>query len=379
MLRGFALLVVFAVLAGLVYGLGYFQFAFKPAMIKAAIAQMPQPVQTVSVVQARAESWEPSLRAIGTLRSVAGVDIAPQVGGVVKAVHFDRGQDVQKGAVLIEIDDSVEQADLRANIATLKNAEVTLDRQKGLITGGNTAKATLDQAQAARDTAAAAVERSKALIAQKVISAPFAGRIGIRKGDIGQYVTPGTSLANLQQLDPIYVDFQVPEQSLAAVKVGADIAIAVDAFPNRVFKGVVRAIDARVASDTRNVLIRAEVPNPDKILLPGMFANVTLSIGGARDVVTLPRTGVSFSLYGDTIFVAKPQEPASAADDKAATLERRVVHVGDSREDRVAILDGLAAGETVVSEGQLKLQPGMRVRVDNASALPPPPSPRPSE
>ncbi len=373
MLRAFAFLVVAIVFAALAGGLGYFQFVMKPQFIKTAIASAPQPVPSVSVVAATTESWEPRLNAIGTLRAVAGIEIEPQVGGVIKALHFDRGQDVAKGDVLVEIDDSVEQADLRANVATLKNADINLDRQKGLITGGNTAKATLDQAQAARDTAAAAVEKSKALIAQKVIIAPFSGRIGLRKGDIGQYVTPGISVANLQQLDPIYVDFPVPEQNLAAVKIGAEISVTVDAYPGRVFKGVVRALDARVSPDSRTALIRGELQNPDKTLLPGMFANVGLSTGAASSLVTIPRTGVSFSLYGDTIFVVQP------AGDNVATLDRRVVKVGDTRGDRVAILDGLSTGEQIVSEGQLKLAPNMRVKIDNSAALPPPPSPRPKE
>ena len=188
MRRAFALFLVLIVFAGVIGGLGYFQFIFKPQMIKGIISKMPPPVQTIATVEAKAEQWAPSVPAIGTLRAVAGVDIAPQVGGVIKSMNFDRGQDVEKGALLVQIDDSVEQADLKSNLATLKNADLTLERQKGLISGGNTAKATVDQAQAARDTAAAAVEKSKALIAQKTIAAPFAGRIGLRKVDLGQFV-----------------------------------------------------------------------------------------------------------------------------------------------------------------------------------------------
>ena len=170
------------------------------------------------------------------------------------------------------------------------------------------------------------------------------------------------------------------------MKVGAALTLTVDAYPGQVFKGVIRAIDARVSSDTRNVLVRGETPNPQKTLLPGMFANVSVSAGAMRDVVTVPRTGVTFSLYGDTIFVVKREAPApgaaqaaSAPADQIMTVERRVVKVGDTREDRVAILEGLKAGETIASEGQLKLQSGMRVRVDNSGALPAPPSPRPKQ
>ncbi len=383
--RAMGLIYVVALFALLIGGLSWFQFLFKPQLIKGVIASMPQPTQTVSITTAKSESWTPRVTAIGTLRAVSGGDIAPQVGGVITALNFDRGQDVQKGAVLAQLDDSVEQADLKSNVATLKNADVTLDRQKGLITGGNTPRSTLDQAQAARDTASAAVDRSKAIIAQKVIVAPYSGRIGLRKADIGQYVTPGASIANLQKLDPIYVDFSIPEQQIAAMKIGAEISFTADAFPGKVFKGAIRAIDARIDAATRNVLVRGEAPNPDRVLLPGMFANVEISAGAAQDVVTIPRTGVSFSLYGDTIFVAKPEAPAGgapaapAADGGMATLDRRVVRVGDSREDRVAILDGLAVGEEVVTQGQLKLAAGMKARVDNSSALPPPPTPRPKE
>jgi membrane fusion protein (multidrug efflux system) len=386
MRRAFALFFVLILFGALIGGLGYFQFVGKPKLIKDAISKMPAPVQTVSTVDSKADRWAPSVPAIGTLRAVAGVDIAPQVGGVIRSMNFDRGQDVAKGALLVQLDDSVEQADLSSNLATLKNADVTLERQKNLITGGNTAKATLDQAQATRDAAAAAAERSRALIAQKALIAPFAGRIGLRTGDIGQYIAPGFSVANLQQLDPIYVDFPQPEQNLAVLKVGARITVTVDAYPNRVFNGSIRAIDARVSSDTRNVLMRGEVPNPDKTLLPGMFANVTISAGESRDVVTIPRTGVSFSLYGDTVFAVKPEAPAAGSAqaatppaDQTMVIDRRVVKVGDAREDRVSILDGLSAGEKIVSEGQLKLQPGMRVRIDNAAALPAAPSPRSKE
>ena len=374
MRRFFAVFTVFVVLAGLIGGLAYFQFAFKPEMIRSTISKTPQPVQTVATVEAMSEAWPARLTAIGTLRAVAGIDVAPQIGGVIRSLNFDRGEDVQKGAVLAELDDTVEQADLRSFQATLKNAEVTLERQQTLVRGGSTSRSTLDQAQAARDTAAAAVERSRALIAQKTITAPFAGRVGLRKGDIGQYVSPGTSIANLQQLDPIYVDFPVPEQNLAVVKVGAVVEFSVDAFPAKTFVGKVYAIDARVSAETRNVMVRGEAPNPEKRLLPGMFADVSVAAGPASEVVTIPRTGVSYSLYGNTVFVVKPEPSqdgaAQQSDGQVMIVDRRVVKVGDAREDRVAISDGLKAGERIVSIGQLKLQPNMRVRVDDNAGLP---------
>src|SRR6202042_848403 len=201
-----------------------------------------------------------------------GIDVAPQVPGMVRAIHFKSGEDIAAGAPLLEIDDSVDQADLKSGLAQLKNADVSLDRQQTLVVGGNTAKAQVDTAVAARDSAAATVERTRAVIAQKAIVAPFAGRLGISKVDVGQFLSVGTSLVTLQQLDPIYVDFQSPEQSLSSLAVGQETALTLDAFPGQTFEGKIHAIDARVSQDTRNVLVRAEFANPDHKLLPGMFA-----------------------------------------------------------------------------------------------------------
>ncbi len=302
MKRAFSFVLVLLVLAGLAGGLGYFQFFIKPAMIRGFIAAAPQPVQTVAVTAAKTENWIPRVPAIGTFRAVAGIDIAPQISGVVTAIHFQSGQDVNKGDLLVNIDDSVEQADLAANIAALKNDELTLQRQLDLAKTQSTAKSSVDQAQAARDSAAATVEHSRALIAQKALVAPFSGRIGLRVIDVGQYVSPGTAITTLQQLDPIYVDFPVPEQNLGTLAIGQEVDVTVDAYPNQTFKGAVSSIDARVNPNTRNILVRAQLPNQDRRLRPGMFANVEVLSGAAQQVVTVPNTAVtySFPLRGDS-------------------------------------------------------------------------------
>jgi len=319
------------------------------------------------------------LPAIGTLRAFQGIDVAPQVAGVIRAIHFKSGEDVAAGAPLLEIDDSVDQADLKNGMAQLKNADVSLDRQQTLVLGGNTAKAQVDTATAARDSAAATVERTRAIIAQKAIVAPFAGRLGISKVDVGQFLSVGTSLVTLQQLDPIYADFQSPEQSLSSLKVGQETALTLDAFPGQTFQGKIHAIDARVSQDTRNVLVRAEFANPDHKLLPGMFANIRVTTGAPVDVVTLPRTAIVYSLYGDNIFVVKPAPPkageaqAATADSKPDLIvERRFVRLGEARGERVAVEEGVSAGELVVTSGQIKLFPNSMVTIDSAGALPPP-------
>jgi membrane fusion protein (multidrug efflux system) len=385
--------VFFVTLAGLgalTAGLAYFQFVIKPTMVKGFISAAFAPKPTaVSADEARIEQWPPQLTAIGTMRAYQGIIIAPQAAGVITAIHFDSGADVEAGQLLINIDDSVELADLANGLAQLRNAETTLARQRLLVAGGNTPQSTLESALATRDSAAATVDRTRAVIAQKAIRAPFPGRLGLRNADLGQYVAVGASLATLQQLDPIYADFPVPEGALATLAAGQDAWMTVDAIPGRTFEGKIKAIDARVSAESRNVTARAQFDNPDRKLLPGMFANLTVTTGASADVLTLPRTAIVYSLYGDTVFVVKPapaappesQTPnagqgASAAPAPTAAgglvVERRFVHVGASRGERIAVEDGVKAGEQVITAGQIKLQDKSAVTIDNTLALPPP-------
>lgn len=369
---------VFLLLAALIGGFGYFQFVMKPEIIKSAMAKSVPPPVTISSEVAKAESWVPKIPAIGTFTAVQGIDVAPQVGGLVRAIHFDSGQQVEAGASLVELDDFVEQADLKSDIAQLKKSELNLQRQRELLARGNTPQSNYDSALAERDTAAATLEGTKAKIAQKAIRAPFRGRLGIRKVSLGQYVSPGTALVTLQKLDPIFADFPVPEQNLDVLQNGQGVEILVDAFAGETFKGTIKSIDAKVSQETRNVMVRAEVANADRRLLPGMFANVNVLAGAPRDVITLPRTAVVFSLYGDSVYMVKKADvqPAKAGAATPAqpagetlTAERRFVRVGETRGDRVSIAEGVKAGDEVVATGQIKLQPNARIRIDNSSPL----------
>jgi membrane fusion protein, multidrug efflux system len=366
-----AVLVFFVAIGG---GLGYFQFVLKPNMIKQLMA--PAPPATVAVTAATVETWATRLPAIGTFRAFQEINIAPQIGGVIVSVRAESGEDVAKGALLFEIDNSVEQADLKNNLAVLKNAELALERQRRLIQRGNTAEAKVDSAEADRDSAAAAVERTRAIISQKMLTAPFSGRLGIRKLDLGQYVSPGTSLITLQQLDPIFIDFPIPEKSLDLLKAGQEIEVEVDAYPGEIFRGEVKTIDARIANDSRNVLVRGQFDNKNRELRPGMFANVNVIAGRDQKVVTLPQTAVTYSLYGESVFVVIP-EPSDGTAAQAATgsanrimkVERRPVRTGATHEGRVAIVEGVEPGAIIVSEGQLKLQSGTHVHIDSSARL----------
>ena len=384
--RPVVFVVVLALLVALTGGLAYFQFVIKPVMVKGFItaAFAPKPT-SVTAEAVKAEKWPPELTAIGTLRAYQGVIVAPQAAGMVTAKHFESGEDVEAGALLINIDDSVEQADLANGLAQLKNADATLARQKTLVVQGNTPQSTVDTALATRDSAAATVERTRAVIAQKAIRAPFAGRLGLRNVDLGQYVAVGTALVTLQQLDPIYADFPVPEEALNSLATGQTVKMTVDAIPGRSFEGKVQAIDARVSAESRNVTARAVFANPDRKLLPGMFANLIVTTGEPATVLTVPRTAIIYSLYGDDVFVvtAAPhaREQGGTADSGGSAgliVERRLVRVGPARGERIAIEDGLREGERVVTAGQIKLQASSPVTLDQTPALPSPAeTPRP--
>jgi membrane fusion protein (multidrug efflux system) len=353
----------------------WFNFDFKPTMIKGIMAAQVPPPATVTSERAKTEKWIDELTSIGTLISSHGVDVTSQVAGIVTGVYAESGSEVQRGAPLVQLDIAVEEADLASAKAVLAEAEMAFQRQSDLIAKRVTSEASLDTARAKRDAAQAAVKKIEAVIAQKTIKAPVSGRLGIRKVERGQYVSPGMTLVTVQALDPIRVDFPMPEQTIGKLRVGQQIQIGVDAFPGEVFKGRIESLDARVAQDTRTLLVRGSLANPRHKLLPGMFANVVVLVGEPRDVVTVPRTAVTYSLYGDSIYVVKPagaqseEAAAPAGGEPKLVADRRFIKTGQARDDRVAVISGIAAGEEVVTTGQLKLNPGAPIRIDNAQPL----------
>jgi membrane fusion protein, multidrug efflux system len=359
-------------IAALIGGLAWFQFIKKPEIVKGFLSQMKPPPAIVAAEPARTDNWVERLYSIGTLISYQGVDITTQVAGIVTDIFHESGEDAARGTRLVQLDIAVELADLASSKATLQEAEVAFQRQNDLIAKRVTSEANLDTARAKRDTAAASVKRIEAVIAQKTILAPFAGRLGIRKVERGQYVSPGFMLVTLQALDPIRVDFPMPEQTVGKLQVGQPVELTVDAFPGQVFKGKIESLDARVSQETRTLLVRANLPNPERKLLPGMFANVAVLVGDPKPVVTVARTAVTYSLYGDNVYVVKvgaAKDGAAAGAEAPMTAERRYVKTGPARDDRVAILSGVEAGEQVITTGQIKLNPGSGVRIDNSQPL----------
>jgi membrane fusion protein, multidrug efflux system len=373
--------VIAAILVALFLGgVGYFNLVFKPKMIGEFMAKMKPPAATVTAERAGTKEWIDRVQSIGTLIAIQGVDVSSEVAGTVKNYYFESGNDVAKGTKLVELDTSVEEADLVKNRAVLLEANADLKRQASLVKKEFVSQAVVDTTTSKRDTAAAAVQRMEAVIAQKNITAPFAGRLGLRRVEKGQYVKAGDPLVWLQALDPIWIDFPVPEGDLGKLKIGAPIELGVNAYPGQVFKGVIEAFDARVSQETRTLMVRGRLPNADHRLLPGMFANVAVLEGKPKELVTVPRTAVTYGLYGDSVWVVKegppaPEKTASVGEVEVPapqlTVERRFVRVGPSQGDEVAILEGVKAGEQVVTSGQLKLHPDAAVKIDNSRPLTP--------
>jgi membrane fusion protein (multidrug efflux system) len=378
MIKRFVIIgVIFGLLIG---GLAFFQFVFLPQMIRQAILGAPPPVETISAETAKMDRWAPYVKAIGTVQAVNGIDVAGKTSGVVRKFFFESGEDVAAGEPLIQLDDDAEQADLRNLQASLKNAEQELQRNRKLAEEGIAPQRELQAAEARRNELLAQIDKVKAIIQDKSVEAPWAGRLGIRKVDVGSFVQAGQALVWLQTIDPVYVDFTIPEDQYARVRPGQVVETVYRAYPGEVFRGTVDVIDAKVDEATRTIEVRAVVPNADKKIVAGMFADVKTIVGEPEPVLTVPETAVTYSLYGDSVYVIVPGETASSQTPTGNTsaqqpaepvlkVERRFVRPGEVRDARISIVQGLKEGEQVVTVGQLKLRPGTNVRIDNSVAL----------
>jgi membrane fusion protein (multidrug efflux system) len=372
------LIAVGLVMAGLV---GYNMF--KGVMIKKMMSGMASALQTVSTIKVGYEEWQPKLESVGSVRAVKGADLAVETAGIVDSVHFESDSDVKAGQVLIQLRVGDDAAKLQSLIATEKLAEITLERDKKQFEVQAVSQATLDADQAAFDSAKAARQEQEATIAKKTITAPFSGRAGIRLQNVGQYVTAGSTMVTLQQLDPIYVDFYLPEQSIREVKAGQKVQITTEAFPDQKLTGEVTAVDPKVAADTRNVMVQATLKNPDRLLVPGMFANVKVLSGKPVKKLTLPQAAITFNPYGNTVYVVE-EKKVDSKDKKADAAKQLVVRqtfvtTGETRGDQVSILSGLKEGEEVVTSGQMKLRNGAAVKINNDVQPSNDPDPKPHE
>jgi len=357
-------MIIMLAIVGVLFG-GLFGFkAFLGGVIKKSIASQGIPPQTVSTAKAQLTEWQGEFQAVGTLRAVRGADIASEMPGLITAIHFQSGQEVAEGAPLVQLNNESDVAKLQSLMAAVELAEANYDRDQKQLAIQAVSQAVVDADAATLKSAKAQVAEQRALVAKKLVRAPFSGRLGIRAVDVGQYVNPGTKMVTLQALDPVYVDFYAPQKSLGKIALGQKIMLKTDAFQGQQFPGDVSSIDPKVDPATRNVQVRATVRNPKRSLLPGMFATVVIASGGPQQFLTLPQTAVSYNPFGDTVFVV---EESKGKDDKPALVaQQKFVTTGEARGDQVAILSGIKDGDTVVTAGQIKLRSGMPVIVNNA-------------
>lgn len=327
----------------------------------------PPPV-TVSASTATANIWQSYLSSVGTLTAINGVDISAEVPGIVKEINFNSGQFVNQGDLLVQLDTSVEQADLKSNIAKLKLAQINFERYQTLQKKNAVSQAVFDTSQAELKEAEAAVEATQARIKQKTLTAPFSGKIGIRQINIGEYVAPGTAMASLQTLDPLYVKFNLPEQYLPLLYLNQPIEISVNTSEKKSIAGTITAINSKVDQNTRNILVQATIPNKNLELYPGMFALIKVWLKEQKNVVILPQTAISYSLHGDSVFIIKDKGNGKKGKPNLHAY-RQYIEVGERRDNIVSILKGLKAGDQVVNAGQLKLQNGTHVVIDNSVEL----------
>jgi membrane fusion protein (multidrug efflux system) len=358
-------MILMLILVGVVFG-GIFGFeAFKGMMIKKFMASMGGQPQTVSTTKAEAQDWQPRLEAVGSLRAVKGADLSLETAGVVDVITFNSGDDVAAGTVLLRLRDADDVAKLQALEANADLALITYQRDEKQLQARAISQATLDTDAANLKNAKAQVAEQRAIVDKKLLRAPFAGRLGIRSVDLGQYLTAGTSIVTLQALDPIFVDFTLPQQALAQLAVGLPASVAIDTFPGQQFIGKIAAINPKVDVASRNVQVRATLANPDRKLLPGMFAKVSIDTGAPARYFTRPQTAVTFSPYGDTAYLVENK----GQDDKGQPqliAHQTFITTGAKRGDQVAVAKGIKEGDTVVIAGQIKLHNGSPLLIDNS-------------
>lgn len=359
--RMIIMLVIAAVIVGGVVG---FQ-QFKNTMIAKAIKGGANPPQTVSTTVARESMWQPTVEALGNLRASQEASLGAEVGGLVTAIHFDSGEKVRAGQPLVELNPAPLQAQLAQLEAQASLAELNLKRDEAQLKVRAISQAAVDNDTATLKSAQAQVAAQKALIAQKTIAAPFSGQLGIRQVNLGQYLAPGSAIVTLQKLDPMDVDFTVPQNQIDLIRIGMKAQLQTSAAPGKTFDATVTAIEPQVDTTTRNLKVRARVPNPKGDLLPGVFATVHITQGEPRQYVTLPNAAVAYNPYGATVFIVKDE--GKGPDGKPTFVaEQRFITPGATRGDQVAIVDGVKAGETVVTAGQLKLRNGSPIEVNNS-------------
>ncbi len=347
---------------------------FKEHLLANIRAKNASPPQTVSTMVAQYSDWQPEVTAVGSMRAYRGVDVTTEVAGLVRSINFKSGDDARNGAVLVRLIDDSDIAQLHALQAAADLSQTTYNRDKMQFEAQAISQATLDADAADLKNRRAQAEAQAALVAKKTLRAPFAGRLGITTLNPGQYLNPGDKVVTLQAIDPILVDFRVPQRELGRLATGETVHVTADAFAGQVFTGKVTAIDPRVDPASRNFQVEASVTNSDRRLLPGMFARVAVQSGKLQRYLTLPQTAITYNPYGATVFLA-----VKSQDGRSLVAQQVFVNVSGTRGDQAAVVSGIKEGDQVVTSGQLKLKNGTPLQVDNSVEPKDDPHPTPQE
>lgn len=344
---------------------------FKAEMIHKRLDTFEHPIVTVSATEVGYDSWQPQYEASASLRAVMGVNVTTETAGMVREIHFKPGDDVKKGALLVQLDIDNLNAQLQSYQATANLDKITYERDKAQYAIKAISKQTLDNDLANWQSAEAQVVQQKAVIAKSTITAPFDGRLGICLVSPGQYINTGDGVTSLQTYNPIYADFYVPQEVLPSLKIGQSVQLKSDAFPKKTFNGTITTLNSSFDSSSRNVEIEATIANPDAILVPNMYATVTVDTGTQTPHLTLPQAAVSFNSYGAIVYLLKETNEKDPSNGKTLYLaSQKFISTGETRGDQVVIKLGLKAGDLVVTSGQLKLKNGSKASINN-DVLPP--------
>ncbi len=354
------LVIMLLIVGGVIGGVFYLKMQQWQAMNE--MSAQEEPAATIASSKVKEESWQPSLSAVGSLVAVNDVHVTSEVPGKVAAIKFQSGQRVKRGDTLLQLDDDVDRAELYGLQVELELAQVQFDRSSKLIKERTLSQSEYDVARAQLESAKANVASKQAVIDKKSIRAPFSGLLGIRQVDLGEYLAAGAEIVLLQSLDPIYADYTLPERYLSELSTGQTIELSVQAYPKQKYTGQIEAFDPGIDVGTRSVRIRAQLDNPDGLLRPGMFAEVSTLLPRRNEILTIPEQAITYAPYGDSVFLIIEKEGQKV-------VQRRQVETGDVRNGRIEIIEGLEAGDEVVSAGQVKLRNDQLVRIDNSVEL----------
>jgi membrane fusion protein (multidrug efflux system) len=360
------LLIALPIVGGLI-GIKVLQFS---AMGEAA-AQQVMPPEPVNAIKVREAQWQPRVASVGTVMAVQGTVVRTEAEGIVREIHFEAGSHVKAGDLLVQLDVDVEKTQLRVAEAAAELARASFKRAKDLIGKRNISQADYDQASITLKQSLAQVDNIRALIEKKTLRAPFAGTLGIRSISVGQFLDKGSEVVSLQSLDPVYVDFSVPQQQLGDLSQGLMVSITSDAYPDHVFTGEISALNPNIDPATRNVRVQATLANADGRLRPGMFVEVSLTLAQTNKVLIIPATAVLYAPYGDSVFVIEEdkKDKTDKTDSKPVLVVRQqFVRLGERQGDFVVVTKGVSAGDQIVSTGTFKLRPDMKVSIDNSLA-----------